>query len=149
MGLGFLDEISTILQSVVVVGTIIIGAYYIWRTSRNTTKDDTIKAYKEVINAYTLKITEFEKTLNEIRDENKSLQAQVNQLVGENKALKNVIVKPDDEFKNTVTSILGEMRTIREDFLNHTSNDDDKFGNLAELARANNSILHKLTSSES
>ncbi len=137
-------QVQAIMETVLVVGGLFVSVYFIWKSRKNEAKDNAIKAYKDVIDAYTLKMKEFEADLNTMKDENRELHAQVNQLIGENKALKNVIVKPDVEFKNTVTSILTEMRTLRTDFIQHSTSDDTRFGNIVELATSNNQILKKM-----
>ena len=80
--------------------------------------------------------------LTAVKEENKSLQAQVNQLIGENKALKSV--KPSIIFESTVTSILGEIKTLRSDFVAHSGEDNSRFENLGKLAKSNNDILLKI-----
>ena len=144
MNLGFWEQLKTIVEIAMIVGVLFVTSYYLWKKGNSSSKDEAIKAYKEVIEAYSLKIKEFEDQLTEFRGENKILQAQVNQLVGENKALKNVIVKPDQEYKNTVTTILNEMKTMRSDFIAHSNNDDDRFGNIVDIAKDNNEMLQKL-----
>ena len=146
MELGFWNQLVSILQLGAVIGGLLIGAYFLWQSKSGATKDDAIKAYKDVINAYTLKIQEFETSLNEVRAENKDLQAQVNQLIGENKALRSV--KPSLMFESTVTSILSEIKVLsthqsnlRQDFVAHSEADDKRFEALLTAADNNTKIL--------
>lgn len=145
----FWERISSIIQLAIVIVGVGGGGYYIWKTRKNTAKDDAIKAYKDVIDAYTLKIKEFEDALGEVKAENKELQAQVNQLIGENKALKNV--KPSIAFESITTSILTEMKALskhqaelRQDFVDHSTQDNDRFKTLGDLAKSNNDMLLKM-----
>lgn len=140
--LGFWEQLKTIVEIVLVVGAVLIGGYFLWKSKTGTIKDDTIKAYKDVIDAYDKKMVQFESDLGELKDENKTLQAQVNQLIGENKALKNV--KPSIVFESTVTSILSEIKTLRSDFVAHSGEDNTRFETLGNLAQSNNSMLLKL-----
>ena len=147
--MDLIDKFSGIIQATMVIGGIGVGAYYIWNSRRNTSKDDAIKAYKDVVDAYTLKMDEFKKDLSEVKAENKDLQAQVNQLIGENKALRNV--KPSVAFEDTVKSILSEVKTLsthqsnlREDFIAHSKQDDIRFEGILKAAINNNEMLKKL-----
>lgn len=140
--LGFWEQLKTIVEIVLVIGAILIGAYFLWKSKNGALKDDTIKAYKEVIEAYDKKLSQFETDLGELKDENKSLQAQVNQLIGENKALKNV--KPSAVFETKVIEILGEIKTLRTDFVSHSGEDNTRFEALGNLAKSNNDMLLKL-----
>ena len=149
MAIEFLDKFSGIIETVILIGGIGVGSFYIWRSRKNTSKDDAIKAYKDVVDAYTLKIDEFKKDLSEVKAENKDLQAQVNQLIGENKALRNV--KPSAAFEETVKSILTEIKTLsthqsnlREDFVTHSESDNTRFKGILDIAASNNEILQKL-----
>jgi predicted RNase H-like nuclease (RuvC/YqgF family) len=119
-----------------------VVTYFLWKSKNGALKDDTIKAYKEVIEAYDKKLSQFETDLGELKDENKFLQAQVNQLIGENKALKNV--KPSAVFETKVIEILGEIKTLRTDFVSHSGEDNTRFEALGNLAKSNNDMLLKL-----
>ena len=82
----------------IVVG-VISGVIYIYKSARNTTKgidEETIRTYKENYDALT-------KRIELIEAENRELHAQINQLIGENRALKDTLSLRDPKFIDEIT----------------------------------------------
>lgn len=82
----------------IVVG-VISGVIYIYKSARNTAKgvdEETIRTYKENYDALT-------KRIELIEAENRELHAQINQLIGENRALKDTLSLRDPKFIDEMT----------------------------------------------
>ena len=85
----------------VVVGTI-SGVIYIFRAIRSTNRQmdsETIKTYQDSVDS-------LEKRLDLLEKENKELHAQINQLIGENKALKDTLNLRDPDLIKRLTKAL-------------------------------------------
>jgi len=143
------------------IGVIVAGVGYGYgqfKKGKNQADDETIASYERQVEAFRAEVDTLCKKTESLEGENKGLHAQVNQLIGENKALKEVVVKPDSEFKKTVEVILEELKVIakhqevlaqqqansREDFLDHSKNDDKRFKSIGEIAKQNNVLLKKM-----
>lgn len=141
-------SLQSILNTVIlIIGFVGVG-YMTWKNNTEKAQKDATETWKDVSQAYETRLKQFESDVRELKDENKHLNALVNQLKGENKALKDIVVKPDSEFKETVTVILNEIRSIskyqsdlREDFIKHAQSDDKRFTDIGKVASDNNRLL--------
>jgi regulator of replication initiation timing len=157
--------LSLIIGVATSAGIIVAGfgyGYGQFKKGQNQSDDETIASYERQIDAFRSELDNICKKTEALEIENKGLHAQMNQLIGENKALKEVVVKPDSEFKKTVEVILEELKVIakhqevlaqqqanaRDDFLKHSENDDKRFKSIGEIAKQNNVLLKKLISKE-
>lgn len=128
--LRYLDNLPDIVKDIVILIGLAITAYLVF-------KSKAAKTYKETNDALEARISQLEADSKRMLEENKELHAQINQLIGENKTLSKVVAKPDDEFKKTVKSILGEMKHLSEqqtrlakEFVDHAKADDTRFANI-------------------
>ena len=112
------DFISS-LESMGVITAIAIGItaaiVYIIKTYKSTVTQvdmDTIKSQKENIEA-------LEKRISIIESENKELHAQVNQLIGENKALKETLAMREPEVMRQISEGFKSMKEVLSCLKNH------------------------------
>jgi DNA repair exonuclease SbcCD ATPase subunit len=120
---------------------LIVATYFIWKFNSNKAANEAIHNYKtlaesqekvnEQLRCEMAEIKkEFEKQLSAIRAEKRELEAQVNRLQGENEALKKLLTYQDPGFRDTVKSILMEIKKLREDFEGHSQQDNTRFGEI-------------------
>ncbi len=135
-----MDLQSTINTVVITVGSL-TALWFLYKTKA-------VGVYKDAVDAYEVRLKQFESDLKNLKIENKDLNALVNQLKGENKALKDIVVKPDSEFKETVKVILQEIKIITErqvdleqHFVQHAREDDKRFTDIGTYAKGNHEIL--------
>lgn len=103
---------------------------------------ETISSYERTLEAVNRELGMVKNSNAKLESDNKELHAQVNQLIGENKALRSV--KPDTMFQTAVQAILTEQKNLREDFIKHAELDDKRFSNIGSLAEENNTMLKQL-----
>jgi predicted RNase H-like nuclease (RuvC/YqgF family) len=94
--MDFLENIGIIIG--IIVG-VISGVIYIYKSAKSTAKgidEETIKTYEKNYDALT-------KRIELIEAENRELHAQINQLIGENRALKDTLSLRDPKFTEEMT----------------------------------------------
>lgn len=137
-------EFESNINTIIITISSLAALWFLYRTK-------TVNVYKDAVQAYEIRLNQLENDLKSLKTENKDLNALVNQLKGENKTLQDIVVKPDSEFKEIVKVILDEIKIInqhqsdiREDFIQHSKNDDKRFRDIGEYAKSNNSLLKKM-----
>ena len=151
------------LQPYIISITIVIGfaanMYMSWKTGSNKAQLEATSTWKSVADGYEGRLKQvendainnkemFQEEIVILKAENKELLGKYNQLIGENKILKEVVVNPSPLFEKTVTSILSEIKTMNEKALKHREKDDKRFADLGELSQENNSILKKIVTEQ-
>jgi septal ring factor EnvC (AmiA/AmiB activator) len=108
-------------------------------------------AESEALTTYQAELNLVKDTLKRVQEENKAQAAQLNQLIGENKTLKETLTYQDPKFRDTIKSILDEIKKMREDFEQHAKDDNIRFVAQGEginkaktVAEDNNRILREL-----
>jgi septal ring factor EnvC (AmiA/AmiB activator) len=114
---------DTIANGTLILSALLFAASYAWtqiKSGKANADANTIATYKSEIGALTLKV-------NRIEQDNKTLTAEINKLIGENNSLKEFNSLRDPSFATTFKSILDEIKQIRIDFRNHADLDDKRF----------------------
>lgn len=122
-----------------IVGTaaaVLISVAYAWaqiRNGKSTADSSTIASYQSEVEALKLRV-------NRLEQDNKDLNAQANQLIGENKNLRETLTYQDPAFRDTIKKILEEIKEMRlaekaqrEDSRKHAELDDKRFNKIFEL----------------
>ena len=109
------------------------------------------RAESEALTTYQAELNVVKETLKRVQQENKDQAAKLNQLIGENKTLKETLTYQDPKFRKTIKSILDEIKKMREDFEQHAKDDNIRFVAQGEginkaktVAEDNNRILKEL-----
>lgn len=129
------DDIVTIIITL----SVLVGAIaYVWqmlRNGKNKANQETIEGYKGELTIIKEQQERIRNENDEIRKENRGLTAQVNQLIGENKTLKEVLALRDPKFEEKFMQLLRCVEGLQKDFNNHTKNDEKDFREIKELIK--------------
>lgn len=134
-------SLESIINTILIILGFSITVFFLWRTKATD-------IYKEAVSAYEIRLKQVEQDVTNLTVENKDLQARLNQMIGENTALKKVTVIPDKAYQETTTSILKEIKTIREDFTKHSKQDDVRFAVIGDNVKANHDILKRIVTEQ-
>lgn len=134
-------------QAYVISATVIIGfavnAYISWKTGVNKAQASATNTWKSVADGYENRLRQVELEVVGFKKEIKELQAENNKLIGRNEELRNV--QPSKLFEETVTTILNEIKTMRQDFVKHSIEDDERFKQLGIISLENNELIKNLS----
>lgn len=133
-----LKIIPSPLDELLVIAVFFMGVYFAWRSSRNKQQSEAIVNYEAVTKSQEVRLNDLESKILRLTDENHDLRAQVNQLIGENRTLKEVVAKPDPSFNHNIEAILKELKVLakeqvelRKEFVEHSKQDDKRFAEIA------------------
>ena len=102
------DDIALVIGFAIVV-------YFLWRFNQNRATSGALDNYKKVTDSQELRITQLEKDFEESKLENKNLTAKVNQLVGENKALKDLLTYQDPTFRGEFEKLVKAVECLKKE----------------------------------
>jgi hypothetical protein len=129
--------IPTPYSELLVIALLLVAVYFTWISGRNRQSDEAAENYKTVSESQEARINQLCKDFEVLQKENHELRAQLNQLIGENKALKDLLTYQDPEFKQIIKDIMANMEvlakqqtTLAKEFLGHAKLDDKRFANV-------------------
>jgi TolA-binding protein len=125
------------VNDLVIIVVACIAVYFAWRSGKNKQSQEAVDNYKAVTESQELRIKQLEKDQDRDRKDKHDLTAQINQLIGENKALKDLLTYQDPAFKKTIEAMLGAIKqtaefqsSLHQEFIVHSKEDDRRFGDL-------------------
>lgn len=128
------SEIADALLGIAAIVGAIAYAYSVIKSQKSKADSDTIASYKSEL--------EIIKSSNQrMQDEVRNLTTQVNQLIGENRALKSTLALRDPRFESKFTEMLEAVKTLGDCMKNHYEQDDKHVQLAVEEARENRRIL--------
>jgi predicted RNase H-like nuclease (RuvC/YqgF family) len=127
---------ESILNTILIIVGFGVTIFFLWRTKAVT-------VYKDAVEAYEVRLKQLEETIVKIEKENKELHSQLNQLIGENKALKDLLTYQDPSFRNEIKAILDTIKDLRTDFQDHCAQDDSRFSEVLDGIKYNREYYAK------
>ena len=125
----------------VIIGTTLAIIYFTFRSQM-------LKNYKETVNSQDVRIKSLEDDMSTLTKnfeeykiltlkEKKELEAQVNQLIGENKSLKDLMTYQDPQFRTDFSCMAEEVKQMRVDFKKHYEDDNRRFAEVVAVGTKN------------
>lgn len=92
-----------------------IVVYFLWRFNQNKATSGALENYEAVTKSQELRIDQLTKDFEAMKEENKNLVAQLNQLIGENKTLKLMVGYQDPEFRSEFKKLAEAVACLKRD----------------------------------
>jgi predicted negative regulator of RcsB-dependent stress response len=126
-------------DDILVILLLAVGVYFAWKVGKNKQNTEAVDNYKSVTESQEARIKVLEDDFKRAQTDKHELTAQVNQLIGENKALKDLLTYQDPAFKKTIEAMLGAIKqtaefqsSLHQEFVEHSKEDDKRFAGLHE-----------------
>lgn len=110
-----------------VVLLMIIGLYFAWRLGKNKQGSESIENYKAVVDSQEVRIKQLEKDFETSKKNNKDLTAHINQLIGQNQTLKEMVALQDPEFREAFRKIADAYECMQRELKEHYKDDNTRF----------------------
>ena len=102
------DDIALAIGFVIVI-------YFLWRFNQNKATSGALDNYEAVTKSQELRIDQLTRDMERMKEDNKGLLAQLNQLIGENKALKDLLTYQDATFRADFEKLVKAVECLKRD----------------------------------
>jgi len=148
---GIIHPFDDILNIIIASSALLFALSYAWSMYKGGSVKANAEAlitYKNEVEALKLTITRKDGDIARITRDIVDLQAQLNQLKGENQALQKTLSLRDPGFESTFNKLACSIKDMRDDLRTHYESDKQEFSNIKEIDDRKMKVLESILNNQ-